>query len=42
MQPSADRDDQLIMARGHLDQLLDVITRRGFRLIGPPGRQVGR
>ena len=38
MQPSADRDDQLIMARGHLDQLLDAITRRGFRLIGPTVR----
>lgn len=24
-----------MVARGHLDQLLDAITRRGFRLIGP-------
>jgi sulfhydrogenase subunit beta (sulfur reductase) len=35
MQPSTDREAGLVVARGHLDQLLDAITRRGFRLIGP-------
>jgi sulfhydrogenase subunit beta (sulfur reductase) len=35
MQPSTDREARLVVARGHLDQLLDAITRRGFRLIGP-------
>ena len=38
MQPPADREGQLIMARSHLDQLLGAITRRGFRLIGPTVR----
>src|SRR5262249_27897840 len=27
-----------VMARGHLDQLRDAITRRGFRLLGPTVR----
>src|SRR5215831_21174369 len=35
MQPPSDREAQLVIARGHLDQLLEAITRRGFRLIGP-------
>src|SRR6516164_10300757 len=38
MQPPADREGQLVMARGHLDQLLETIARRGFRLIGPTVR----
>ena len=38
MQPPTDGEAQLVMARGHLDQLLDAITRRGFRLIGPTVR----
>jgi len=38
MQPPNDGEAQLVMARGHLDQLLDAITRRGFRLIGPTVR----
>ena len=38
MQPPADREGQLVMARSHLDQLLGAITRRGFRLIGPTVR----
>src|SRR5512142_1504808 len=38
MQLPTDREAQLVMARGHLDQLLDAITRRGFRLIGPTAR----
>src|SRR6516162_11079438 len=36
--PPADSEGQLVMARSHLDQLLDAITRRGFRLIGPTVR----
>ena len=35
MQPSAGGEGQLMMAREGLDQLMDAITRRGFRLIGP-------
>ena len=38
MPPPADRESQLVMARGHLDQLLEAISRRGFRLIGPTAR----
>src|SRR6516164_10464187 len=38
MSPPADREGQLVMARSHLDQLLEAITRRGFRLIGPTVR----
>jgi sulfhydrogenase subunit beta (sulfur reductase) len=38
MQPPADRGGQLVMARNDLDQLLEAITRRGFRLIGPTVR----
>ena len=38
VQPPTDRGAQLVMARGQLDQLLDAITRRGFRLIGPTVR----
>ena len=38
MQPPTDEGARLVMARGHLDQLLDAITRRGFRLIGPTVR----
>ena len=38
MQPSADGEGQLVMARGHLDHLLEAISRRGFRLIGPTAR----
>jgi sulfhydrogenase subunit beta (sulfur reductase) len=37
-QPPADRKGQLVMARGQLDQLLEAISRRGFRLIGPTAR----
>jgi len=38
MSPPADREGQLVMARSHLDQLLEAISRRGFRLIGPTVR----
>jgi len=38
VQPPTDQGAQLIMALGQLDQLLDAITRRGFRLIGPTVR----
>ena len=38
MQSPADREGQLVMARGHLDQLLETIARRGFRLMGPTVR----
>src|SRR5215472_14597338 len=38
MQPPTDSEAQLVMARGHLDRLLDAIARRGFRLIGPAVR----
>jgi sulfhydrogenase subunit beta (sulfur reductase) len=38
MQPPADGEVQLVMARGDLDQLLDAIARRGFKLIGPTAR----
>jgi len=38
VQPPTDRGTQLVMARGQLDQLLDAITGRGFRLIGPTVR----
>jgi hypothetical protein len=37
-QPPADGKGQLVMARSHLDQLLEAISRRGFRLIGPTAR----
>src|SRR6516162_11274775 len=36
--PPADSEGQLVMARSHLDQLLEAIARRGFRLIGPTVR----
>ena len=38
MQSPTGRQGQLVLARGHLDELLDAITRRGFRLIGPTVR----
>ncbi len=38
MQPPDDSEGQLVMACGHLDQLLEAISRRGFRLIGPTAR----
>src|SRR6516165_423098 len=38
MSPPADSEGQLVMARSHLDQLLEAISRRGFRLIGPTVR----
>src|SRR5262250_1151667 len=37
-QAPADGEGKLVMAREHLDQLLEAITRRGFRLIGPTVR----
>src|SRR6516225_4223418 len=37
-QAPADGEGQLVMARGHLDRMLEAITRRGFRLIGPTVR----
>src|SRR6516225_552044 len=37
-QAPADGEGQLVMARGHLDHLLEAIARRGFRLIGPAVR----
>src|SRR6516164_3125269 len=38
MSPPADGAGQLVMASDHLDQLLEAISRRGFRLIGPTAR----
>jgi sulfhydrogenase subunit beta (sulfur reductase) len=38
MQSPTDSQGHVVMARGHLDQLLDAIARRGFRLIGPTVR----
>lgn len=38
MQPHADTEGQLVMTSGNLDQLLEAISRRGFRLIGPTAR----
>jgi ferredoxin len=38
IQPPADGEGQRVMARSDLDQLLEAITRRGFRLIGPTVR----
>ena len=37
-EPPVGEEGQLVMARGHLDKLLEAITRRGFRLIGPTAR----
>ena len=38
MQPPSGAEGQLVMARDDLDQLLEAIARRGFRLIGPTAR----
>ncbi|MFJ9370059.1 4Fe-4S dicluster domain-containing protein [Nocardia sp. NPDC101769] len=38
MESYAGEGDQLVMARGDFDMLLEAITRRGFRLIGPTAR----
>jgi sulfhydrogenase subunit beta (sulfur reductase) len=38
MEPIIPSGDQLVIVRDDLDQLLGAITRRGFRLIGPPAR----
>ena len=38
MESAAGGDGQLVVDRGHLDELLDAIAGRGFRLIGPTVR----